>query len=272
MAPLVSAQYSEKGGVGKTSITTGLAAVAADRGLRVVVVDGDPRATATEELGVDVDSSVLTLNDLLYIPTDSDPVDPAEAIGDVLQPAGAAWPSNVRVIASERNLANRETDPHAIEGRLARGLAVLDGEVDLVLCDPPPRAGGKLVTALLTAAGTVVIPTTLLTDGFKGVEHAKRTMKLIRQGANPGLRYAGIVRSIVPRDPDRREIHAEIDNALAETYPGEIVDVQIREYVVREEARAACVPITAAPGREAKILAGLYGELLDHLLSGGDIR
>jgi chromosome partitioning protein len=267
---LVSAQYSEKGGVGKTSITTGLAAVAGGRGMRVVVVDADPRATATEELGVDVGAETLTLNDLLYIPEDADPVDPAEAIGDVLQAAGRAWPSTVRVLASERNLANRETDPKPIDGRLARGLAALDaaGEVDLVLCDPPPRAGGKLVTAILTAATTVVIPSTLLTDGFKGVEHAKRTIKLMRQGANPALHYAGIVRSIVPRDPDRREVHTEIDNALGDAYPGEILDVQIREYAIREEARMACVPITSAPGREAKILTGLYGELLDHLLNG----
>ena len=46
------AQFGEKGGTGKSSLTNGLAAVAADRGMRVVVVDVDPRATATDELGV----------------------------------------------------------------------------------------------------------------------------------------------------------------------------------------------------------------------------
>jgi chromosome partitioning protein len=51
------AEYSEKGGVGKTSITNGLAAVAGDRGMRVLVVDLDLRATASVELGLPIPES-----------------------------------------------------------------------------------------------------------------------------------------------------------------------------------------------------------------------
>jgi chromosome partitioning protein len=263
---IASAQYSEKGGVAKTSNTNGLAAVAGDRGMRVVVVDGDPRGSATEELGVDPGDDTLTFNDLLYIPTDGDPPDPAEVVGDVIQPAGKSWPPTVRVIPAERALARRETDMAPLETRLKRAMTGVN-DVDLWLFDLPPRAGGKLVTTMLNAATTVLIPATLTADGFRGVEQARRTMKLIKQGVNPGLAYAGIVRSIVPRAGERRTVHDEVDNALADTYPGEIIDVQITEYAIREEARLACVPITAAPGREAKILTGAYNALLDYLLS-----
>ncbi|MCO6011542.1 ParA family protein [Actinoallomurus purpureus] len=264
--PIGSAQYSEKGGVGKTSDTDGLAAVAAERGLNVGVVDGDPRATATAELGVEVNDDTLTLNDLLVIPAKGDPPDPAEVVQDVLQPAGKAWPSNIRVIPAERNLAHRESDPAPIETRLAR--AILGApEIDIWFFDLPPRPGGKLITTLLAAATTVLIPATLTTDGFIGVEQARRSIRLIRQGMNPGLGYTGIIRSIVPKDSERRGVHDEVDAALADTYPGEVLDVQITEYAIREEARLACVPITSAPGREAKILIGKYGELLDHLLT-----
>jgi chromosome partitioning protein len=269
--PLVCVEYSEKGGVGKTSITTGVAAAAAERGMKVIVVDGDPRGSATDELGVAVTPETLTLNDLLFIPSEGDPADPADAIGDVLQPAGESWPGNVRVIAAERQLAHRETDPNPFEGRLARGLEALRGEVDLVLCDTPPRAGGKLVGTLLRAGHAVLIPATLTTDGFAGVEQAKRSMRLMRQNGNAHLRYSGIVRSIVPRDGDRRAVNDQIDRELDEAYPGEVLAIQIRHYAIREEARYASVPITRAPGREAKILAGLYGELLDHMLSGKDL-
>jgi chromosome partitioning protein len=264
--PVGSAQYSEKGGVGKTSDTDGVAAVAGDEGYNVVVVDGDPRATATHELGVEIDENTLTLNDLLAIPSKGDPPDPAEVIEDVIQPAGKKWPSNVRVIPAERNLARRESDPAPIETRLAR--AILGApDVDLWLFDLPPRAGGKLVTTILAAATTVLIPASLTTDGFIGVAEAQRSMRLIRQGMNPSLGYSGIVRSIVPRDTDRRGVHDEIDNALKDTYPGEILPIQLTEYAIREESRLACVPITAAGGREAKILVGKYRELLNHLLT-----
>lgn len=267
---IASAQYSEKGGVAKTSNTNGLAAVAGDRGMRVVVVDGDPRGSATEELDIDDTSELLTFSDLLYAPPAGDPPDPAEVIGDVIRPAGKDWPSTVRVIPAERKLANREADAGPIESRLRRGMTGAD-DVDLWLFDLPPRAGGRLVTTMLTAATTVLIPATLTIDGYRGVEQAKRSLKLIRQGANPDLRYSGIVRSIVPRPSDRRTVHDEIDDALAEIYPGEVLGIEIIEYAVREEARLGCAPITAMAGREAKILTGLYNGLLDHLLSGADL-
>jgi cellulose biosynthesis protein BcsQ len=51
--------------------------------MRVLVVDNDPRGTATNELGIEEAqlSQILTLNDLLAIPDKGDPADPAEAIG-----------------------------------------------------------------------------------------------------------------------------------------------------------------------------------------------
>ena len=259
--------FSEKGGVGKSSLVAGVASVAAAvHGLNVVVVDGDPRATATDELAVRIGPDTLTLNDLLYInPADDEPPDPADVVAGVLQPAGDGWPPNLRVIAAERNLANREADPQQFDFRLRQALAALD-DVDLVLCDLPPRAGGRLVSALLTAADTVLMPTTLAKDGYEGVRNAGRTLRLTRQGANPDLRDLGIVRSNVPRGPDRRRIHDEIDRLLEETWPGQVLPAQVLHYAVREECRYASAPITSAPGRQAKTLVRAYGMLVEHIM------
>jgi chromosome partitioning protein len=267
--PESCAEYGEKGGVGKTNLTTGLAAAAADRGMRVVVIDGDPRATATDELGVQLGEDTLTLNDLLYLPEDADtmPTDPAEAVWDVLQPAGPAWPSTVRVIPAERKLANREMDPRPFEGRLARAVAALGGEVDLVLADMAPRPGGRLATALLRAMRKVTLPATLTTDGYEGVQHALRSLQLIEASGERAPEVVGIVRTIVPRDSERRAIHDNFDALLREKYGEILLDAQILNYSIREEARAAAIPITAAPGRAAKHLAGMYGQVLDRILA-----
>lgn len=269
--PVVIDSYSEKGGVGKTSQASGLLAVAADRGMRVVGVDLDPRASLTRELGVNQDVP-YTVNDLLYIDGKSKepPVDPADAVGDVLAPAGKNWPATVRVLAAERALAHRETDSTmGMETRLARAIDGLDGEVDLIVIDKPPRAGGKLTAAGLTAATHVVIPATLTTDGVDGVEHALTTLALAMtpRGVNPNLVITGIVRSIVPRESDLREIHREFDRLLQERWKQILLPTVVRNYSIREECRYAATPITAAPGREARILTGNYGEILDAVLS-----
>jgi chromosome partitioning protein len=267
--PESCAEYGEKGGIGKTSLTNGVAAKAGDRGMRVVVVDGDPRGTATDELGVQMGSQTLTLNDLLYMPVDPEvePADPAEAIWDVLQPAGPAWPSTVRVIPAERKLANREMDPRPFEGRLRQALAALTGEVDLILADLAPRPGGRLVTTILSAMRKTIIPAPLTTDGYEGVQHTMRSLRLMRAGGGHAPEVVGIVRSMVPRDSDRRAIHDEFDRLLRENYGGQLLDVRIRMYAIREEARLAAIPITAAPGREAKLLAEAYGQVLDRILA-----
>src|SRR3954452_12624751 len=49
---LVIALGNQKGGVGKTTTTLGLASSAANLGLKVLVVDLDPQANATAALGV----------------------------------------------------------------------------------------------------------------------------------------------------------------------------------------------------------------------------
>jgi chromosome partitioning protein len=237
--------------------------------MRVVVVDSDPRATATDELGVEVGRDTLTLNDLLYLPEDPDiePTNPAEVIWDVLQRAGSAWPSNVRVIAAERKLANREMDPRPFEGRLRLGLAALSGEVDLVLGDMAPRPGGRLVNSVLAAMRKTLIPTTLTTDGYEGVKHTLRSIQIVKAGGGHAPDVVGIVRSMVPRDSERRGVHDSFDDLLEESYGPLLLDVQIVNYAIREEARAAAIPITAAPGKSAKRLVELYGQVLDHVLT-----
>ncbi len=263
--------YSEKGGVGKTALATGLAAVAGQRGLGVLVVDLDPRATATDELGVD--KPEYTVNDLLYQDPDAEPVDVRGLAAEAVSPAGKDWPESVRVLAAERALAHREADPTTgMELRLRRSLEGVPEQlgIDLIVMDVPPRAGGKLAGAALIGATDALIPATLDEDGRVGAREARTSVRRVKTSANPELDVLGVVRNIV--DTRRTNLAAAIEQWLAEEYVGLLLDVIIPRHVVRQETRFARVPITAksADGREARLLCSAYGAVLDHVLTRGN--
>ncbi|MFD5430301.1 ParA family protein [Streptomyces sp. NPDC127084] len=252
------AVYSEKGGVGKSALAAGLTAAARKRGRPVVGGDLDPRGTLTAEVGIGTTPD-FTMNDLLA----TDPQGEAGLAGDALAAASDAW-SGVRMIAAERALANRETDNLAIglEFRLRLGLQGVLGDDGVGILDLPPRAGGKLVTAGLVAASAVVIPATLDEDGRIGTEEALSTIKLVQTlGMNPNLRVVGIIPSIVPGGPNT--LRDAIEDFFVEKY-GDLYrkDLSIPRHTVRQQTRYACVPITSAPGKEAKTLADVYDNIL----------
>jgi chromosome partitioning protein len=254
----VLAVYSEKGGVGKSALSAGLAAAARKRKRRVFGGDLDPRGTFTAELGVST-APDYTMNDLLAL----DPQGETGLAAEAFAPAGEAW-SGVQVIASERALANRETDNVSVglEFRLRMALkGVLDDD-SVGILDLPPRAGGKLVTSGLVAATHVLIPATLDEDGRIGVEEALSTIKLVQDlGMNQDLQIAGIIPSIVPGGRD--SLRDSIDEYLRDTY-GSLYrhDLPVPRHSVRRQTRFACVPITDAPGEKAKILTEAYDKIL----------
>ena len=261
------AEVSEKGGVGKTSVTAGLIAVAAELGLRVGAVDLDPRATLTDELGIDEPEK--SVNDIYYVDEKEPPVDPAQLAHDVLVPAGRAWPSNVKVLPCVRSFGNREMDgtPN-MEFRLKRALWGLREEIDVFFLDAPPRPGGRIVGSALIAARKVLIPATLNNDGWSGATEALKTIRHQNApgGPNEDLEVAGIVRSIVPRPDEIRQINRDWEARLLEDFGDMVLPSIITNYAIRETARTACAPITSAPGREAKVLVAAYREVLFHTL------
>jgi chromosome partitioning protein len=265
--PDIIAEVSEKGGVGKTSVTAGLIAVAAELGLKVGGVDLDPRATLTDELGV-VDPK-KSVNDIYFVDPDERPRDPAEIAREALVRAGKHWPSNVWVLPAVRKFGNRETDQTTgMEFRLKRALWGLRDLVDVVFIDVPPRPGGKVVGSALIAAHKVLIPATLKKDGYLGAREALTSIEHYTApgGLNEALEIVGILRNIVPTKREFREVHRHWDSRLKERFGDLILPTSVHNYAVREVCRTGSIPITAAPGREAKLLVSSYREVLHHTL------
>jgi len=88
---------NQKGGVGKTTVTLGLAVALASQNLSVLLIDLDPQASATKVLGVDVQER-HTIADVLLEPE-------RFSLSDVL--VGTGW--GFDLAPAETALASRES-------------------------------------------------------------------------------------------------------------------------------------------------------------------
>lgn len=181
--------YSESGGVSKTTTAVSIAMIAAERGLRTLLVDLDPRAASTKWLDVEPSGEGLHVGAILG---NEEPEGWAEDLA-----VSTAWSPNLRVLPSARNVSNREAD-RADHAELRLRMSLEGVQADLVVIDCPNRQGGPLTLAALNAADTVVYAATATNDGVDGFNGARKTVQQFRHsreriGAPVTLTEAGIV-------------------------------------------------------------------------------
>ncbi|MDQ2808372.1 MAG: AAA family ATPase [Chloroflexota bacterium] len=187
--PIIIALANQKGGVGKTTTAVNVAAELARLGLRVVLVDLDSQANATQALGIDPLAVPFTTYHLLVgdVPVADILIDTAYGLQLI--------PSHIDVAAAEGELDRKVNR----EQRLARRLSELPAGVDVVLIDCPPSLTLLTLNAL-TAAQWVLLP--LQTEPFavSGLAALLRTVELVQRETNPGLRLLGILFTLYDKD------------------------------------------------------------------------
>jgi chromosome partitioning protein len=183
LEPRIIAIANQKGGVGKTTTTVNLAALLADRGYRVLVLDADPQGNATSSLGVDKGELHETLYDAMLDPdgVESLPLCDVRAGVDL-------YPATPDLAAVEIELVGQ----HARERAMARVLASTRSTYDVCLIDCPPSLGLLTVNAL-TASDEVLVPLQCEFLALEGLGQLLATIDLIRRGLNPDLAVLGVV-------------------------------------------------------------------------------
>ena len=187
---------NQKGGVGKTTVTLGLASAALAAGDKILVVDMDPQASATYSLGVDASDNTLGTTDALG--------DPKTTKASIVE---SGWGADVHVLPASRILGERERESgRNTDLRLRRALNEVASDYKMILVDTPPSLGHNTHNAL-GAANFALIVVELASHSLRGLSAVLDTIDDVWAELNPDLDIAGVLPNRVPPvsgEADRR--------------------------------------------------------------------
>ncbi len=245
---------SLKGGVGKTSITLGLASAAIYAGLKTLVVDLDPQADTTMALGV----LGAAENDVAAVLDNPSSLVVKSAI------APSPWNPDLLHAVVGSNASARHDGPsyaHRLT-RLKHALESLNDEYDLILVDCPPSLGG-LTRQGLTSCDRALIVTELGLFSVTAAGRAFQAIDEIRRESAPNLQPLGV---LVNRVRARSSEQAFRQEELTKMFGPLILTTYIPERSALQQAQGAGSPIHAWPSRAARDLADRFDAVLSRAL------
>ncbi|MFC1804772.1 AAA family ATPase [Candidatus Omnitrophota bacterium] len=211
---------NQKGGCGKTTTATNLAACLATNDRRVLLIDLDPQSHATLGLGVESEMSVYNVL--------SKSTPKRAKLKDIIKGVGKNFdlaPSSVILSALEQELTGEI-------GREARLRETLDGfntNYDYILIDCPPNLGILTINAI-RASGEIIIPVEASRFSLEGLNQLKEIINLIQERLNHKVKQRILLTNFDSRLRHSFTMKEKIKNSFKDRFDTIIhVNVKLKE-------------------------------------------
>ncbi|MEO0026750.1 MAG: hypothetical protein RL716_81 [Actinomycetota bacterium] len=249
---------SLKGGVGKTTVSLGLASAAFARGLRTLVVDLDPQCDASTGLGA-IGEFRKTVADVLQSPRHN-----IVHQSIVSSSWGKVQSGHIDVMLGSPKALNFDTPNPTIRDvwKLEEALSRVEDEYDLVIIDTPPSINGLTRTAWV-ASDRVLIVSEPSIFSVVAAERAMRAIDELRRGLTPRLQALGVVINRLRPKSKEHEFRA---NELSDMFGENLLKVRLEERATIQQAQGAARPIHTWPGDIAAETAQVFDQVLEAAL------
>jgi len=226
----VIAVSNVKGGCGKTSSAVNLAACLAEQKKNVLLIDLDSQQSASQWLGLPMDSRALFDVFSGDLPLKDAIVPNVTHKMDVIP--GSRW-----MVGLDKALSSEI----GAEMTLRRKIEQLPRNWDVIIIDCPPSTGIASLNALC-AADYLLSPLEPTALNAGGLVHMIETFRQVQSRLNPKIKLLGIVPCRVDK---RTKLAKEIIASLRERFGEDVVRSEIRDSVKMRECSSFGVPITA---------------------------
>jgi len=215
---------NQKGGCGKTTTATNLAAALAINGKKTLLIDLDPQAHAS--LGLGVDKEIGIYDCLSSISKNKRGL---KNIIVSIQPNFDLAPSNIMLSTLDQELS----DEIGRESRLWDVLKTIEGEYDTCLIDCPPNLGLLTVNAI-RASENMIIPVEASRFAVDGVNRLLDIVELVRDRLN----HTVSIRVLVNNFDSRLRHSFNILNKIKGTFGAKVFNTIVHINVKVKEAQS----------------------------------